>query len=293
MAVNKEEYFKVAAKGLTASTKLYKVDSIVHVEDEDDIWFWEQLLSKYRPGKYKFKPATTNEKGQRTTGCTQCLKYRNHLSQSFFICIDSDLRYLLNEDISATNGILQTYTYSWENHCAFASALQDSFEMHVNKDFNFKTFLLQYSTIMYKPFLLMLYLMKNDLPGFGREAFKQCISIQYRKEDEMNNGKAFLERLAARLAEATKDIIDGCVFDLEQESCFYAVLGLREENAYLYVRGHCLYNSLISIGTKLCENAGVDFQQNILKSSLAFDKYDEISRIKTDIHMLNTIRKAL
>lgn len=80
MAVNKEEYFKVAAKGLIASTKLYKVDSIVHVEDEDDIWFWEQLLSKYRPGKYKFKPATTNEKGQLATGCTQCLKYRNHLS---------------------------------------------------------------------------------------------------------------------------------------------------------------------------------------------------------------------
>lgn len=109
----------------------------------------------------------------------------------------------------------------------------------------------------------------------------------------MNNGKAFLERLSARLAEATKDIIDGCGFDLEQESCFYAVLGLREENAYLHVRGHCLYNSLVSIGTKLCENTGVDFEQNILKSSLAFDKYDEISRIKTDIHMLNTIRKAL
>lgn len=293
MAVDKDEYFRVAAKGLAASTKLYKVDSLVHVEDEDDIWFWEQLLSKYRPGKYKFKPATTNERGQRTTGCTQCLKYRKHLSQRFFICIDSDLRYLLNEGLSAADGILQTYTYSWENHCTFAPVLQAFFEKHVDKDFNFETFLSQYSTVVYKPFLLMLYLIKEGLPGFGREAFKQCISIQYKKEDELNDGKNFLERLTARLAEATKDVMNSCSFDFEKESIFYTALGLREENAYLYIRGHCLYNSLISIGTKLCENTKVDFEQNILKSALAFDKYNEISNIKMDIHLLNTIRKEL
>lgn len=135
--------------------------------------------------------------------------------------------------------------------------------------------------------------MKNDLPGFGRETFKQCISVQYKKEDELDNRQAFLERLSARLAEATKDVMGSCGFNLEKESCFYADLGVREENVYLYVRGHCLYNSLVSIGTNLCENTGVDFEQNILKSGLAFDKYDEISRIKTDIHMLNTIRKEL
>lgn len=99
---------------MAASTLMYGVDSIVHVEDKDDIWFWQQLLAKYRGGRYKFKPATINEKGNRNTGCTQCLKYKGFLSQKFFICIDSDLRYLLEEGISAEDGILQTYTYSWE-----------------------------------------------------------------------------------------------------------------------------------------------------------------------------------
>lgn len=118
MAVDKHVFFKDVAKRLAASTLLYKVDSVVHVEDKDDIWFWEQLLLKYRPGRYKFKPATMNEKGNRTAGCAQCLKYKGFLSQKFFICIDSDLRRLAGEDISAVDGILQTYTYSWENHCA-------------------------------------------------------------------------------------------------------------------------------------------------------------------------------
>lgn len=64
MAADKNAYFKNVAKGLAASTTLYKVDSVVHVEDKDDIWFWEQLLPKYRAGRYKFKPATMNEKGK-------------------------------------------------------------------------------------------------------------------------------------------------------------------------------------------------------------------------------------
>lgn len=52
MAVDKHVFFKDVAKRLAASTLLYKVDSVVHVEDKDDIWFWEQLLLKYRPGRY-------------------------------------------------------------------------------------------------------------------------------------------------------------------------------------------------------------------------------------------------
>lgn len=80
MAADKETFFRKAAKGFEASTLLYKVDSLVHVEDRDDIWFWQQLLSKYRTGIYKFLPASSNEKGNRTTGCAQCLKYKDFLS---------------------------------------------------------------------------------------------------------------------------------------------------------------------------------------------------------------------
>lgn len=293
MAVDKHVFFKDVAKRLAASTLLYKVDSVVHVEDKDDIWFWEQLLLKYRPGRYKFKPATMNEKGNRTAGCAQCLKYKGFLSQKFFICIDSDLRRLAGEDISAVDGILQTYTYSWENHCAFAAKLQRSFTDYKQNGFDFTLFLEQYSAIVYEPFLLMLYQERNGLTSFNRDRFRQCISLQYRKEDEQSNGKQFLERLSFQLLEKTKDIIDNCGFDFNKESAYYATLGMKKENAYLYVRGHCLYNSLVSMGSKLCEDTAVDFEQNILKPVLAFEEYDEISEIKKDILLLKTLRKDL
>ena len=294
MDADKRAFYEAAARGMAASTLMYGVDSIVHVEDKDDIWFWQQLLAKYRGGRYKFKPATINEKGNRNTGCTQCLKYKGFLSQKFFICIDSDLRYLLEEGISAEDGILQTYTYSWENHCAFASQLQQTFDKytHKGKEFDFSVFLSGYSEVVYEAFLLMLYQLKNGLTEFDRDKFRTIISVQYRRGDEKNNGKQFLDRLSLDLQTATKNIKDTCGFNMADESVYYETKGLRKENVYLYVRGHCLYNSLVSIGKKLCEGTGMDFEQNILKNALAFEQYDAISRIKADIGILKTIRRS-
>lgn len=294
MDADKRAFYEAAARGMAASTLMYGVDSIVHVEDKDDIWFWQQLLAKYRGGRYKFKPATINEKGNRNTGCTQCLKYKGFLSQKFFICIDSDLRYLLDEAISAEDGILQTYTYSWENHCAFASQLQQTFDKytHKGKEFDFSVFLSGYSEVVYEAFLLMLYQLKNGLTEFDRDKFRTIISLQYRRGDEKNNGKQFLDRLSLDLQTATKNIKDTCGFNMADESVYYETKGLRKENVYLYVRGHCLYNSLVSIGKKLCEGTGMDFEQNILINALAFEQYDAISRIKADIGILKTIRRS-
>lgn len=163
--------------------------------------------------------------------------------------------------------------------------------MPEGKDFDFIFFLQQYSKIVYRPFLLMLYQERKGLTYFKRDKFKQCISLQYKQGDELNNGLQFLKRLTTGLANTTKDIMDNCGFDFEKESAYYAPMGVLEANAYLYVRGHCLYNSLLSIGTKLCEGTGVDFEQNILKSALALEQYNEISKIKTDIGKLNALRK--
>ena len=164
MAVDKKSYYEDTAKGLAASTLLYGVDSVVRVENKDDIWFWQQILSKYRNKRYKFMPATQSDKGNATSGCAECLKYRGFLSQRFFVCIDSDLRYLSGENVSANQGVLQTYTYSWENHCAFAAKLQQAYEELTpsKKPFDFCAFLSRYSNIVYRPFLLMLYQKRNN-----------------------------------------------------------------------------------------------------------------------------------
>ena len=71
--------------------------SSVHLEDMIDERFWDVMLQECRPGKYYYIYYSKNESGKDTTGCEQCLKYKNYLSDRFFICIDSDLRYLEQE----------------------------------------------------------------------------------------------------------------------------------------------------------------------------------------------------
>ena len=89
----------------------------VHLEDSDDKDFWNAMLQSRKPGRYYFITQSRSPKGFDTKGCEQCLKYRPYLSKHFFICIDSDMRYLLQETgLDAANYICQTYTYSWENH---------------------------------------------------------------------------------------------------------------------------------------------------------------------------------
>lgn len=60
-------------------------------------------------------------------------------------------------------------------------------------------------------------------------------------------------------------------------------IGLKEDNAYLHFRGHNLYNVVRSIGCHLCQHTDIDFENDILKSSLAFDGYWEIGRCGRDI----------
>ena len=142
---------------------------------------------------------------------------------------------------------------------------------------------------MYEPFLLMLHQERENHPRFRRGDFHRCVAFQYRQGDELDNGAAFLKRMQENLAAETVDVAAQYGFDFGVERGRYEVLELRETNAYLYVRGHDLYNALVSIGKKLCENTGVDFEQNVMRSALAFGQYDEITRIRTDIGKLQEL----
>ena len=67
---------------------------MVMMENMRDEWFWRQVLEHYKPQKYEFVAGTQSQNnGNVSTGCGQCLKYRGFLNQRFFVCMDSDIRY--------------------------------------------------------------------------------------------------------------------------------------------------------------------------------------------------------
>lgn len=141
------------------------IKAVVHLEDAEDIQFWNHQLQNAHPATYHYITYSKNDKGTNTRGCEQCLRYKPYLTKRFFICIDSDLRQLRGEEgLTAENKIAQTYAYSWESHFCEAGYLQNRFSTLVpDAEFDFRIFLKNLSAAMYKPPLYLIYYSKTPI----------------------------------------------------------------------------------------------------------------------------------
>ena len=117
----KHAFYESAAKRFKAELRLRGGTAAVHIENKnDEVFWWKVLHDAYPQGKFRFISGSRSINGNITSGCTQCLQYRDFLDRHFWIAIDSDYRYLSEEpNIDAKHFILQTYTYSFENHFCF------------------------------------------------------------------------------------------------------------------------------------------------------------------------------
>ncbi len=261
----------------------------VHLEDGDDKGFWNAMLQARHPGRYYFITHSRSPKGYDTKGCEQCLKYRSYLSKRFFICIDSDMRYLLQEpNLDAANFICQTYTYSWENHYCEASALQQRFEKQCpNKaaTFDFSIFLAELSKTLYKPLLLLLYCLKNDKPDFNLRVFSSCLPNQCKRVELAKNGKSLIERITKNFEQYLNSQFAKSI-DFGAESSYCNALNVNEENAYLHVRGHNVFDLVVYIGDLLCRGTSVSFKNDVLTNDLSLQEYWQIKEIASDIESI-------
>ena len=258
----------------------------VHLEDYDDKTFWNAMLQSYRPGHYYIITHSRSTKGYDTTGCEQCLMYRPYLSKRFFVCIDSDMRYLLQESgIDAAHFVCQTYTYSWENHYCEANALQQRFNnVYPEKaaTFDFVSFLSEYSKVVYKPLLLLLYCLKNNISDFNQRMFNACLPKQCRREELVDNGNKLIEKISKNFEQHINTPLANSI-DFETESKYCQQLGVNEQNAYLHIRGHHLFDLVSYIGDLLCRGTSVSFKNDILMKELPSNTYWQIGKVKEDI----------
>lgn len=261
----------------------------VHLEDGDDKDFWDAMLQTQHPGRYYFITHSRSPKGFDTKGCEQCLKYRPYLSKRFFICIDSDMRYLLQEpNLDASNYVCQTYTYSWENHYCEASALQRRFEKQCPDKaatFDFSIFLTELSKVLYKPLLLLLYCLKNDKPDFNLHMFSACLPNQCKRVELADNGKSLIERITKNFDQHLNSQFAQSV-DFEPEGSYCKALDVNEENAYLHVRGHNVFDLVAYIGDLLCRGTSVSFINDVLMSELPPQDYWQIKKVASDIAVI-------
>lgn len=254
-----------------------RYQAVVHLEDKEDEYFWDYQLQSVRPGRYRYLYYSKSNKGTDSRGCEQCLRFRPYLTDSFFICIDSDLRLLRGErGLAATNHIAQTYTYSWENHLCEATHLNKRKDKAItDSDFDLQLFLHSFSKIVYMPLLYLIQYGADSKTNqmWNISKFNSCIPLQPSRTDLIDNGAVYLAKV--------KDNFNKALADLPNEA--KKVESITEENAYLHIQGHQLYKLVMHIGSMLCGRTAIAFKTDILDKSLHINGYDEIDSLQSDL----------
>lgn len=309
IGLSKERYFEQTAKRFALDARLLRCRAAVHVENKDDIVFWSAILAHCRPDdRFHFIAGSRNENGHETRGVTQCLKYLRYLGPKFIICIDSDYRHLLRErGIDAHHHVLQTYTYSFENHHCFTGGLNDICRCVTtlpNNVFDFKEFLESYSHIVYELFLWHIYFLQTAPRRFPASEFNELISLSgQRRPDIRDNGRRELNRIRNRAGQKVNYLRRTYPkTNMRRVEARFRDVGLNPATTYLFIRGHNIYDMVYALMREVCKkvlrdakarSSGPHQRVNLfgyrnsidqeLKRHICFGAYPAIQLIERDV----------
>lgn len=276
------------ARNIAAGTILAGYDICFRVEDVADIAFWQKVLTpNTKNKKVKFFPFVRNGLN-RITGKSYIMKHQSQANANYILCVDSDLDFILGKaDFDSDHYILQTYTYSWENHHCWSKALQLTWvQWQKNVEFDFTAFLQALSTVIFDAFVLMITKKRLSHKGFTQDALCNCLDkVQgNQKEALLNNGAGILTNISdniisklANVEPETNDELQATINRLEQ-------LGVNQYNCYLYMQGHSVFNLVNRIGKALLDES---FEYQVLIPSFSVNnEYQELEKIKDDVTSL-------
>lgn len=308
----REKFYRSAAQRFKAELLLTGARAAIHLENKNDEVFWAQVLAEACPGqKFRFIAASRSIAGFMSTGCSQCLHYLNFLDNRFWIAIDSDYRYLNEEErLDAVHHVLQTYTYSFENHFCYHRNCQRALDearrdnpyaqlattstdtpstlgrSHIfwSVDFSFETFLRNYSFVIYPLLMWQMYMQTVAPESFSQSKLNQLLTLSIGPKSVYGDGRTIINTLRQKVNATIKQLL--AQYPEADTTWFEArcnALGVTRDNCYLYVRGHQLYDLICAIGSILAPH----FEEH-LTTGLCYGQYKAIRQVIDDIEAVTS-----
>jgi uncharacterized protein YjgD (DUF1641 family) len=275
---------------------------LVYVEGFDDVSFWYNILSPYENQnniKFKIQPYSNEENDKIDNkfmdGKKGLQKLFGHTGRGKYliICLDSDYDYLFPEHsikakkINESDYIFQTYTYSIENLKCYSESLSGvcvQATQNTDEKIDFPAFFKNYSETIYPLFLwnLYFYSVKQE-KKFTDDKFLEVIKIIDTPKLE-NNGKPVLDEIEKKVKEKIQKLQQEFPNDIKKIAHSLKTLkesGLLNSNAYLFIKGHALYDNVVLMLLKpLCRELISTHKEQIKKLSeeekkKLLDKYAE------------------
>lgn len=229
----------------------------VDLEDSDDVAFWKNILEEQCPSKqFHFNPYSTildhDGTENRVKGKSRIMKMASRMNDWHIGCVDSDYDWLLSdycgegEAINTNKYLLQTYSYSFENLLCVASTLND-FCRDVTKEYaetDVSEYVRKVSATIYPLLIWSAYLYSKGNHDFTPTSWRGILVSTLKNVDA---SLALIEkRVKAKLAEIEANHASEKGERDDMEASLSKEKSITEENAYLFVRGHDLFDHLLN-----------------------------------------------
>ena len=231
---------------------------VVYVESYDDVFFWRSVLGRYEDDKLTFDIMLPSRNLHLDRGKKAAISNMlKGVGRDMIACVDADYDYILQGATEMSRQMLEnpyifhTYAYAIENFQCYAKGLHETCVMVTLNDhriFNFERFLLSYSQTIWPLFVWHVVFLQRrkmtmhfDMCEFNKVVVLPSVHIQNPKWaieylSKKVRAKMFqLERRFPKLKDA-----------LPETERMLRALGINDNNTYLYIQGHHLFDLVVS-----------------------------------------------
>ena len=231
---------------------------VVYVESYDDVFFWRSVLGRYEDDKLTFDIMLPSRNQHLDRGKKAAISNMlKGVGRDMIACVDADYDYILQGSTEMSRQMLEnpyifhTYAYAIENFQCYAKGLHETCVMVTLNDhriFNFERFLLSYSQTIWPLFVWHVVFLQRrkmtmhfDMCEFNKVVVLPSVRIQNPKWaieylSKKVRAKIFqLERRFPKLKDA-----------LPETERMLRNLGINDNNTYLYIQGHHLFDLVVS-----------------------------------------------
>ena len=231
---------------------------VVYVESYDDVFFWRSVLGRYEDDKLTFDIMLPSRNQHLDRGKKAAISNMlKGVGRDMIACVDADYDYILQGATEMSRQMLEnpyifhTYAYAIENFQCYAKGLHETCVMVTLNDhriFNFERFLQSYSQTIWPLFVWHVVFLQRrkmtmhfDMCEFNKVVVLTSVRIQNPKWaieylSKKVRAKMFqLERRFPKLKDA-----------LPETERMLCDLGINDNNTYLYIQGHHLFDLVVS-----------------------------------------------
>ena len=231
---------------------------VVYVESYDDVFFWRSVLGRYEDDKLTFDIMLPSRNQHLDRGKKAAISNMlKGVGRDMIACVDADYDYILQGATEMSRQMLEnpyifhTYAYAIENFQCYAKGLHETCVMVTLNDhriFNFERFLQSYSQTIWPLFVWHVVFLQRrkmtmhfDMCEFNKVVVLPSVRIQNPKWaieylSKKVRAKMFqLERRFPKLKDA-----------LSETERMLRDLGINDNNTYLYIQGHHLFDLVVS-----------------------------------------------